>query len=58
MGKVEGMTIRHLNYLDSLVIAHSEHFLMTENGCDQTIINLNSFWFNLLLVFTLLLKVL
>ena len=43
MEKVENTTIRRLNYLDDLVIPINKILLIIDNGCDQTIINLNSF---------------
>ena len=34
---------RRLTYLDDLVISTNEHIMVIDNGCDQTIININSF---------------
>ena len=43
MGKVGKLTIRRLNYLDDLVIPINKKLLIIDIGCDQTIINLNSY---------------
>ena len=34
---------RRLTYLDDLVISTNEQNMVIDNGCDQTIININSF---------------
>ena len=34
---------RRLTYLDDLVISTNEQIMVIDNGCDQTIININSF---------------
>ena len=35
---------RRVEYLDDLVITHDEDILVVDNGCDQSIININSFF--------------
>ena len=34
---------RRLTYLDDLVIANNEPIMVIDNGCDQSIVNINSF---------------
>ena len=43
MGKVVGSTARRLTYVDDLCIPSDENILVIDNGCDQSIININSF---------------
>ena len=35
---------RRVEYIDDLVITHDENILVVDNGCDQSIININSFF--------------
>ena len=38
-----GIISRRLTSQDDLIIPHSENILIMDNGCDQTIVNINSF---------------
>ena len=43
MGESENGSSRHLNHQDDLVIPENEAILVIDNGCDQSILNMNSF---------------
>ena len=44
MGKIQEMSSRRLNYLNSnLVIPFNENIIVIENGCDQTTVSINNF---------------
>ena len=43
MGEIGRTTIGCLNYMDDIVISLNENLLIIDNGCDQTILDLNSF---------------
>ena len=43
MEKIVGSTARRLTYVDDLCISSDENILVIDNGCDQSIININSF---------------
>ena len=46
MNALEPINIRKVTRCDNLVVTHGENILVIDNGCDQSIISINSFVVN------------